>query len=36
MDGCNDKGKKIVSCHHEDLHEVIFDNVDEVEELADM
>jgi hypothetical protein len=36
MDNCNDLGKKIVSCHDEDLLEVIFENVDEVEELGDM
>jgi hypothetical protein len=36
MDDYNDTGKKIVSCHDEDLPEVIFENVDEVEELGDM
>jgi len=36
MDGCNDLGKKIVSCHDKDLLEAIFENVDKVEESGDM
>jgi len=36
MDSCNNMGKKIVSCGDKDFPKVIFENVDEVEELGDM
>ena len=34
MDGCNNLGKKQISCRDEDLLEFLFENVNEVEELG--
>jgi hypothetical protein len=34
MDGCNNLGKKQISCRDEDLLEFHFENVNEVEELG--
>jgi hypothetical protein len=36
MDSCKIMGKKIISCGDKDLPKVIFENVDEVEELGHM
>ncbi len=36
MDSCNNLGKKRISCGDDDLPKVVYENVDEVEELGHM